>query len=69
METVGATRRFFACGYESGAKRLVSVNQGQRLTRGRGCLRRMRFGYLGLAGRCCQTLQSSTLRMSIIESA
>jgi hypothetical protein len=46
METVGAPpalagitggRRFFACAYEGGAKRPVSVNQGQVLIRGRGC--------------------------------
>jgi hypothetical protein len=38
METVGAMRRFFACGYQGGAKRPVSVNQGQGLIRGRGVL-------------------------------
>lgn len=28
METVGATRRFFACGYEGGASGQTSVDQG-----------------------------------------
>jgi hypothetical protein len=69
METVGAIRRFFACVHEGGASGHTSVNQGQKLICGRGCPRRIRFGYLRLAGRCRHTLQSSTLRMSIIESA
>jgi hypothetical protein len=69
METVGAMRRFFACGYEGGAKRPVSVNQGQLLIRGRGVALNTVSGRWRLTGRCRQTLQSSTLRMSIIESA
>ena len=36
METVGAMRRFFACAHEGGAKRPISVNQGQVLIRGLG---------------------------------
>ena len=47
METVGATRRFFACGYEGGAKRPISVNQGQALIRGRGCPRRKQIRFVG----------------------
>jgi hypothetical protein len=47
METVGATRRFFACAHEGGAKRPVSVNQGQGLIRGWGVLCRMLLRIVG----------------------
>ena len=62
METVGAAcperlawqavegRRFFACGYEGGAKRPISVTQGQVLIRGRGCQRRKRIRVVGDMG-------------------
>ena len=49
METVGATRRFFACGYEGGAKRPISANKGQALIRGRGVGCRILLRFIGAA--------------------
>ena len=50
METVGAMRRFYACGYEGGAKRPISVTQGQALIHARRCCGECGFRLLAAGG-------------------